>query len=444
MLTLLPSIREKNMVLMPNLPLSSLAHALPTGTKTARIIGVRREGDPPGLPPPEAHLIYGSASADILPCLQSGLAQVVVHDTAHRSSRDRTHLGKKTRSQTPSLDAFVQGVAEDILLAEGVLRTDGTFLIFVQDETVCGDAQFKPNAVDLSWGMIQGQAQQIPAHLAVALQHRGLRPWRSVSLVRHNTTPCRGHTLGLDAAVVHLMWHSKAKKPYYDFLTDGVPVKSDTSGNVVRSFHQPKERHGGGTGPGHSNPWSRISDTRVVRMSDVQRLSVGYEIAASGGPSSVALDDLDSPLVWFGPNNTVKHIPGVGHLAASGGNWNIPCLMVLLRGTCSRYSCAGCGAPNRFKEGGWQPTCQCDCGLSRPWVVDTAACQSAVGAVALQEGFNYLGIDIDESKLSAAEQVLKQTILVDWGDAASPLWVSGSEMPSCKSPEDVMGWINDK
>jgi DNA modification methylase len=239
----------------------------------------------------------------------------------------------------------------------------------------------------------------LPERVALALQADGWW-WRtSAPWLKRNAMPNSVEDRPGTATETILVF-AKSKRPYYDVHAVKLPATVDFAKNgrqraADRSEYDRNLAASGFNVSGgiHDQP---PSATRYRR--DADWWFDALRKADAAGPVG-GVPGEDGELIAF--DCTVANFPGA-HFAT----WP-PALVepMILASTSAKGCCPACGAPlRRVVDVGWRPSCTCNAGDPIPCVVlDPFNGSGTTGAVAVELGRDYIGIEISAEYIALAE-----------------------------------------
>lgn len=241
----------------------------------------------------------------------------------------------------------------------------------------------------------------IPERVALALQADGWW-WRtSAPWLKRNAMPNSVEDRP-GAATETILLFAKSKHPYYDVHAVKLPATADFARNG-RQRSADRSEYDRNLAASGFNASGGIHDqlpsaTRYRRDSDWWFDAIRK--ADADGPVG-GVPGQDGELIAF--DCTVANFPGA-HFAT----WP-PALVepMILASTSAKGCCPACGSPLRriVNETSWQPSCTCNTGSPVPCVVlDPFNGSGTTGAVAVELGRDYIGIELSAEYIALAEQ----------------------------------------
>lgn len=373
-------------------------------------------GDPKTLP--KARLLYGE---DVL----TGLREVapasihcVVTSPPYFALRDYEDASGQIGQENTTGD-FITRLVEVFREVSRVLRTDGTVWLNL------GDTYMSKS--EAATGLKVKDLANIPARVASALQADGWYLRAACPWIKRSTFPesCTDRpSTGVE--MVFLLAHPKSGgKYFYDIYgsrkpLSAAPTSQDADHTRQRRcadlFFESVEDIVQKAGQGLLH--SEEGDPLVVLAN-----SVGYK----GGHPAVFPPQLVRPLI-------LSSTSAYGACAACGAQWERDIDLVPMASTAKSSKHEGdphwqqlqpTGRMGAFKGGknktvGWKPTCACDSAeVKHPVVLDFFCGSGTTGAVAVQSGRAFVGIDLNTAYLPQAVARIR-------GDEA-PVTQSGGE-----------------
>lgn len=350
---------------------------------------------PIGDDPPIAHLYYGHDARTVLRQLPPASVHMVATSPPYWGLRDYGVEGQLGAESTPT--EYVNHLVEIFREVKRVLRPDGTLWLNLGDSYTSGGRKRrapddKTTAREMSYradtpeGLKSKDLVGVPWRVAFALQADG---WYLRSNIIWHKENCMPESVRDRPTTAHefvfLLAHPDSKGRYfYDHNAIREPHQSPYSKDTISKAGKP-----GGTRPKGNN----FSKQQRHKGEGTPRTRA--ERAALLNPKG-----RNKRTVWAVHTKPYQE----AHFAVWPHELVEPMVMA---GTSAKGVCGHCGAPWEQVREVWQPTCICPKHEPQKAVVlDPFSGSGTTGAVAFQEGRNYIGIDLNAEYLPLAESRL--------------------------------------
>jgi DNA modification methylase len=363
---------------------------------------------PRGDDPPTARLLYGATVIEALQSLDAGLAHLACTSPPYWGLRD---YGVPPQDWPEVTYAPMPGLPEVIVPAQQVslglepdpyhyighlvlvfrelrrvLRDDGVLYVNLGDSYTGGGGSsgHTEDTKNLGRSTASYGAVATGGRVAPGLKAKDMGgiPWRAALALQADGWWLRNDIIWAKASCMpepvkdrctrnheYIFMLAKSSRYFYDHVAIKEPLLHPThsgsrfGGDKQHVKHRP-------TAPDH---WSYSG-----RAYDASKL-----------------DGKNKRTVW---NVNPRPYPGA-HFAV----WP-PALVepMIKAGTSERGVCGECGAPYKRVDDGWERTCEHDADVVRPIVLDPFSGSATTGMVALDNGRDYIGIDLNDEFLPLA------------------------------------------
>ena len=388
---------------------------------------------PLGDSPPKARLLYGIDVIEGLKLLDTASVQTICTSPPYWGLRDYG-TGDEQLGLEETPEAYIERMVKVFREAKRVLRKDGTLWLNLGDSYAGNnrggmkDAQTAQASVEKNKAAGNTLGQRHTGVYTGPLKAEGLKPkdmvgmpWRvafalqadgwylraAAPWIKRNCMPesCKDRPTSA-VEYIFLFSHPEGRARYfYDVQGARAPLAAASHmrlGQSSFSTQKGGEKDYGTSGTnanrsarqGVENLKARLDSgdaTRQLRATDWFFLSLDAITAGQ----QVALHSEDEDPLAFVVNP--KGYPGA-HFAT----WPPELVEPMIKtSTSERGCCAKCGQP-KVRGAGWEAPCDCEAGEARCVVLDPFSGSATTGMVALKQGRDYVGIDLNEDYLELA------------------------------------------
>lgn len=370
--------------------------------------------------------LCGDALA-VLETLPSESVQCVVTSPPYYALRDYGVVGQIGLEETPA--AYIARLVEVFREARRVLRSDGTCWVNMGDSYAHDDKWGGATGgkhVDALHGMNATRTRRqtgfkpkdlmlMPARLAIALQEDGW--WLRNDIIWAKPAPMpESVTDRFTRAHEHVFLLAKSERYFFD--AEAVKEQSTYAGNVIalgeKSFSK-RQADGAGIAPSGNG----LADT--YRVPSLRNKRDVWTVANSGYPDAhfaTFPPKLVEPCILAGSSPRACEVCGAPWKRVTEQTPMVIKHGPKAGGYGSRTTDGLSGtmvAPAETRTVGWEPSCRCEQqGTGRSLILDPFSGAGTVALVALQQGRDYLGIDLNPEYIQLAEKRIATIQPVLW------------------------------